>query len=253
MSIDPRATAGFGSSAASYERGRPRYPQEALEHLAREFGLTRASTVLDLAAGTGKLTRQLLPLAGRVIAVEPTPGMLEELRRQVPEADAREGTAEQIPLEDDSVDAVFVGQAFHWFRPAEALGEIARVLRPGGGLAMLWNQTQWGKAELAWGERFEKLVEPLRVAAGPFPAGGEQWKPALERDPRFSPRQDAQFTHVHRTSVEDFLALVASLSWIANLPDGERSELLREVREMAGEDELALPHATEVYWTRLKL
>jgi SAM-dependent methyltransferase len=251
MTVDPRAATGFGSAADAYERGRPEYPDDALDHLTREFGLTRASAVLDLAAGTGKLTRSLIPRAGRVIAVEPSPAMRAELRRQVPSADIRDGTAEAIPLDDASVDAVFVAQAFHWFRPHEAFTEIARVLRPGGGLALIWNQARWRDARLPWLERLRELVEPRRVAAGPFPAGEDRWKEVLEQDPRFSPRQDALFRHTHRVTIDDFLALVGSWSWIANLPDPERADLLDEIRRLAAADgELELPYATEVYSCR---
>jgi SAM-dependent methyltransferase len=247
VSVDPRAATGFGSGADAYERGRPTYPSAAIDRLAGEFGLNEASTVLDLAAGTGKLTRALIERAGRVIAVEPSPTMRSELRRQVPAADIRDGTAEAIPLDDASVDAVFVGQAFHWFRAAEALEEIARVLRPGGGLALMWNRARW---QGRWVERFKALVEPSQTAAGSFPSGNDHWKEVLERDDRFGARHDVQFSRTHVTSLEDFLALVASWSWIANLPDGERADLLGEVRELVGDrDALELAYDTEVYWS----
>jgi SAM-dependent methyltransferase len=243
MTVDPRAATGFGRDAEAYERGRPTYAPAAIDHLAREFGLSAASTVLDLAAGTGKLTRSLIPRAGRVIAVEPSPAMRAELRRQVPAADILEGSAEAIPLEDASLDAVFVGQAFHWFRAAEALEEIARVLRPGGGLALLWNHARW---KMRWLERFKALVDPPRAAAGEFPS--DDWKEALERDNRFGPRSDAEFPHVHRVGIDDFLALVGSWSWIANLERAERSTLLDEVRVLTGEQPvLELDYVTEVY------
>lgn len=251
MTVDPRAASGFGGSVEAYERGRPQYPPEAIDRLSAEFGLTEHSHVLDLAAGTGKLTRALVPRVGQLIAVEPSPAMLAQLRRQVPAADARPGTAEAIPLPDGAIEAVFVGQAFHWFQPAQAFDEIARVLVPGGGLALLWNQGHWTEAELPWVKRFGALVEPRRIAAGPFPAGDEQWKPVLEQSDRFEPLSQAEFSHVHRIGIEDFVALVASWSWIANLPDQERSDLLGEVRQLAGQDAvLELPYVTEVYWTR---
>ncbi len=248
MSIDPRAATGFASNAGGYEQGRPQYPPAAIEELAREFGLTQESTVLDLAAGTGKLTRQLVPLAGRVIAVEPSPAMRAELGAQVTEAEVLDGTAEAIPLEDATVDAVLVAQAFHWFRAPEALAEIARVLRPGGGLALIWNQARWTGP---WVERFKALVEPSQRAAGIFPSGDEHWKEVLARDGRFGPRHDAHYTHVHSTRLEDFLALVASWSWIANLPDGERADILAQARELVDDQAvLELAYATEVYSCR---
>jgi SAM-dependent methyltransferase len=252
VTVDPRAATGFASAVDAYERGRPSYPPVAIANLAREFGLTKASTVLDLAAGTGKLTRLLVPLVGRVIAVEPSEAMRSELREQVPTVDARAGTAEAIPTPDASVDAVFVGQAFHWFRTVEASREIARVLSPGGGLALLWNRARWSENELPWLAAFGELLQPYRQAAGPFPAEAEPWKPALQATGAFAPLSSAEVDHVQTGSTEDVVALVSSWSWIANLPDGERAAVLRRVGELVGpQDRLALRYRTEIHWTRL--
>jgi len=250
VSVDPRAASGF-AAATAYERGRPSYPEGLVATVARELGVTPASTVLDVAAGTGKLTRRLAPLAGQVIAVEPSQGMLTELRRQLPAVKALAGTAEAIPLPDDSVDAVFVAEAFHWFRTAEACGEIARVLSRRGGLAVLSNRACWGEQEHPWHEAFGALTGPHREAAGPFPAGDGRWRLALEEDPSFGPLSHAEVEHVHRIGADDFVALVASWSWIANLPAPRRAALLQAVRELlAGQAELALAYRTEAYWTR---
>jgi SAM-dependent methyltransferase len=245
VTVDPRAATGFGSRVEAYERGRPQYPPEAIDRLAGELELTRESTVLDLAAGTGKLTRQLLALAGRVIAVEPSAAMRAELQKQLPALEVHDGTAESMPLEDASLDAVFVGQAFHWFSPAEAFAELARVLRPAGGVALLWNRERW---KGPWVERFRALVDPPRKAAGEFPAAGKE---LFGQSPQFAPWREAHFNHVHRIGLEEFLALVSSWSWIANLPDGERAALLAEVRGLVdGRAALGLAYATDVYWTR---
>jgi SAM-dependent methyltransferase len=250
VTVDPRAGSGFASGVNAYVRGRPSYPSHAIVELARAFGLTAASTALDLAAGTGKLTRLLLPVVGRVIAVEPSQAMLAELREQLPAVDARPGTADAIPSADDSVDAVFVGEAFHWFRTAPACREIARVLSAGGGLALLWNRARWTAADLPWLPAFDDLVRPHREAAGPFP--GEQWKRALEETRLFAPLSSAGSDHVHRISADDFIALVASWSWIANLPDDQRAAVLRRVGGLVGDQpKLTLRYRTEVYWTRL--
>src|SRR2546423_11287143 len=130
------ATRGF-AAADVYERGRPSYPAASIEKIVERLGLHPARTVLDLAAGTGKLTRLLVPSGANVIAVEPVLEMRTELERRVPGVAALGGTAERIPLNDDHVDAVTVGQAFHWFNADAALREIQRVLRPGGGLALI--------------------------------------------------------------------------------------------------------------------
>src|SRR3954451_17341334 len=128
----------FGAVAAAYAEHRPGYPAAALDWALAPIGGSGTGTLLDLGAGTGKLTTTLLG-RGTVIAVEPDPAMLAELRRLLPDVDAREGSAESIPLRTGGVDAVLVGQAWHWFDTGRALPELARVLRPGGVLAALWN------------------------------------------------------------------------------------------------------------------
>ena len=140
VSVHPIAAAGFGASVNAYERGRPGYPSAAIRWLARRLPLKAGVTVVDLAAGTGKLSRPLVSTGARVIAIEP----LEAMRRAIgPGIEAREGTAEAIPLPDASVDAVSVGQAFHWFDGKLALAEMHRVLRPSGMLALLWTRVGW--------------------------------------------------------------------------------------------------------------
>jgi ubiquinone/menaquinone biosynthesis C-methylase UbiE len=137
--IDPAASA-FGTAAADYEAARPSYPPEAIDVLREHAGLGPGRRVCDLAAGTGKLTRLLADAGADVIAVEPVPGMREELKAAVPSADVRDGVAEDIPLDDGEVDLVTVAQAFHWFRLDEAVAEIRRVLAPGGSVAILFNE-----------------------------------------------------------------------------------------------------------------
>jgi SAM-dependent methyltransferase len=137
--IDRLANA-FGVAAADYERARPSYPPESIAVLRRELGVGPGRRVCDLAAGTGKLTRLLVATGADVVAVEPVPGMREQLSEVLPEIQALDGTAEAIPFDDGSIDVVTVAQAFHWFKFDAALTEIRRVLRPGGGLAILFNQ-----------------------------------------------------------------------------------------------------------------
>jgi SAM-dependent methyltransferase len=151
--LDPLAEA-FAGSADSYDRARPGYDDEPLDWAFREMELDEGSVVLDLAAGTGKLSQALAPRAGRLIAVEPLPEMRRLLAAQAPEATLLDGTAEQIPMDDGSVDAVFVGEAFHWFDGARALPEMHRVLRPAGGVALLWHNVSWHDTA-AWADEFE--------------------------------------------------------------------------------------------------
>jgi SAM-dependent methyltransferase len=248
--VDPRATTGFGSAAERYARGRPDYPEDAVAGVLRRLGVGADGTVLDLAAGTGKLTRTLAALVARVIAVEPSEGMLRVLREGLPGVDARAGDAAAIPVDDASVDAVFVAQAFHWFGTPAVCVEIARVLRPGGGFALVWNHEDWDDAGFDWLPAFRRLTQPHRDACGEFPA--EQWQQAIADSGLFAPLEHAETGHVQRATGEHVVDLVASWSWIANLPDARRTELLDAIRELIGSDtRLALPYRTELHWTRL--
>jgi ubiquinone/menaquinone biosynthesis C-methylase UbiE len=153
--IDAAANA-FGPAAADYERARPSYPAESIEVLRREIGVGVGARVCDLAAGTGKLTRLLVATGADVVAVEPVPGMRDQLSEVLPEIEVLDGTAEAIPFGDGAFDAVTVAQAFHWFKFDEALAEIRRVLRPGGGLAILFNQRD---ERHAWVKTWNEVIE----------------------------------------------------------------------------------------------
>jgi SAM-dependent methyltransferase len=245
--------ASFGRVADAYDRGRPSYPPEALRWLTSELGLTAESTVLDLAAGTGKLTAGLRPLVGRVIAVEPVAEMRRVLEAAQPLVDVRAGTAEAIPLESASVDGVLVAAAFHWFAPEPALAEIHRVLRPGGGLGLLWNRPEWDAEP--WYPDFAVVLEQARSAQGGPPNlySVGPWRAALERSPLYGPVRKREFRHVHRVGREEFLARVASWSVVAVLPEERRSELLAEVGAMLdgrGLTMLDLRYRTDTYRAR---
>src|SRR5437763_3088354 len=157
MSLHPGA-AGFARAADVYERARPEYPAAAIVWLADRLGLRPGRVVVDVAAGTGKLTRLLVPAGARVVAVEPQAEMLALLRGAVPEAKALEGTAEELPLPDEAADAVTVASAFHWFDRERALRELARVLRPAGALALVFN-TRDPESELQ--RELTELLRPL--------------------------------------------------------------------------------------------
>src|ERR1700723_2308101 len=137
--IHRMAVEGFTAGAATYVEGRPEYPAEIEAWLAHDLGLGSGKTALDLAAGTGKFSPRLLATGASVIAVEPVRAMLDQLIRQFPHIDAHGGSAQHIPLDDDTMDAVLCAQSFHWFATCEALQEIHRVLKPGGSLGLVWN------------------------------------------------------------------------------------------------------------------
>jgi ubiquinone/menaquinone biosynthesis C-methylase UbiE len=253
VALDPLAQPGFGGdlrSALTYERGRPGYPSALADALAAEFGLDADSRVLDLAAGTGQLSRLLVPLVGSVVAVEPSAPMRDVLARGLPGVEALAGRAERIPLPDQSVDAAVVGNAFHWFDGDAAVGELARVLRPGGGLAVLWNLGL--SSDPPWSKRLEQLVEELSANAL-RPARrctSGMWRPALDRaHDLFEPLRFSAFDHERSLDHEAFVAGIASFSFIAAMPDAERDRVLTEVRALAPE-ECALSMRTECYLTR---
>jgi SAM-dependent methyltransferase len=249
-----RHAASFERVADAYDRGRPPYPPEALEWLATELGLTPASTVLDLAAGTGKLTAGLVSIAGQVIAVEPVAEMRRVLSAARPEVDVLAGRAEDIPLADASVDAVFVAAAFHWFDADEALAEIRRVLVPGGGLGLLWNRQEWEGEP--WYPEFAALLDRAREeqdAPNRYVAG--EWRAALERSTGYGPVRKREFRHVHHVTRDGFLARVASWSVFAVMPDDDRAELLASVGGMLdahGISELDLRYRTDTYRARTR-
>lgn len=223
---DPRlapAAARFGDAADLYERARPGYHEELLDVLARHAGLGPGTDVLDLAAGTGKLTRQLVARGATVTAVEPTSGMRDQLAAVVPGARVLDGTAEDIPLADRAVDVVTVAQAFHWFRTPEALDEIARVLRPRGWLALLWNEPPTS----GWARQLWDLRHDLTGFDGAYPGRG--WEAIVDADPRFGERSVVSVTHAVTTTPDELIADSASRSYVHVLDSGDRAAVLGRV------------------------
>jgi SAM-dependent methyltransferase len=248
------AARGFASAADAYEAGRPTYPPKAVARLARELHLGVGRTVVDLAAGTGKLTALLVGTGSTVVAVEPVAEMRAVLEQALPDVAALAGTAEAIPLRSGTADTVTVGSAFHWFRGGEALREIHRVLRPGGGLGLLWNVRD---TRVPWVDRLSEIMEPHRGDAPTHRSGA--WRKAFEESPLFGRLGHAEVRHVHRIPPEGVVARVASVSFVAALPEAEREQVLAEVRtllatdpETRGREELGLPYRTDVYWARAR-
>jgi SAM-dependent methyltransferase len=194
--------------------------------------------VLDLGAGTGKLTRVLADRYARVIALEPLDELRAILGERVPEADVHAGRAEEIPLEDASVDGVFAGQSFHWFANGTAIGEIARVLRPGGVLALLWNHSA-SPSPLpdAYRRRLSELHDERRPSQidehilGRFPFGEEH---------------EESVDHEQVSTREEVLAFAASVSWVASRDD--REAVLAELAALLPEGEYRFPMRAELTW-----
>ncbi len=233
MSATPDPAA-FGRVADAYERGRPEYPSRVLEILRP------AGHVLDLAAGTGKLTRLLRRSSARVIAVEP----LAELRAYLDADEVLDGRAEAIPLADASVDLVTVGDAWHWFDHARAAEEVARVTKPGGRVALLW-QTPGKTRSPAWTELLGPLLDPLR---GDHPGfRDEQGRGALDAHPAFAALTERRVPFVWRPSRERYVDYIGSVSFVAGLAPGDRRRLLARIAAVVPEGPLAVPFETRCW------
>jgi ubiquinone/menaquinone biosynthesis C-methylase UbiE len=235
----------FDHVAALYERARPEYPPDAVAWLVEQLSIGEGSTVLDLGAGTGKLTRALTPYARRVIAVDPGPRMLDELRRAVPDAEVVVGEAEAIPLADDSVDAVVCGQSFHWFRQEEALPEIRRVLRGRGGLGLIWNLR----------DPDDELQQVVSELIAPFVPSGRPPSPTsvagLIEETSFGEVTEAVFRFEQELDADAVTARVASISFIAAADEERKRGLEHALRELvAGRGEIVrFRYRTEAYVT----
>jgi SAM-dependent methyltransferase len=241
--IDPVAAAGFGSAADVYERARPSYPPEAIDWLLMRTGAGLDDTIVDLGAGTGKLTRLLVPSGARIIAVEPLP----EMRALIGAGEAIDGTAEAIPLADGAAALVTVAQAFHWFDLDRALPEIHRVLRPGGCLALVWNMRD---LEDPVQRGVEDLLAPYR---GRLRAQREgKWRAPFAASPLFGDPETAEFRYEQSFTADDLQDRVASTSFVAAMSEEERRPLLDQVRALvADRDEpFPFPYVTEVIVSR---
>jgi SAM-dependent methyltransferase len=240
-----RRAGSFGAHAADYAEHRPDYPEAGIRWALEPLGGREAPVVLDLGAGTGKLTEGLLAIGVEVIAVEPDAGMREELVRRHPGMTAFAGTAEAIPLPDGSVDAVLAGQAFHWFDQARAFPEIARVLRAEGVFAAFWNtdnmQVEW-VAGLARVTRSAASFPPPRQDADKLPT-----------HPLFPKFERADFPHNQRRTAESLTATIGTHSHTLVISDQERTELLGRItdylrsRPETASGEFDLPILTEVF------
>jgi SAM-dependent methyltransferase len=209
----------FGAVADIYERGRPLYPPEAIDWLVP----AHATRVADVGAGTGKLTRQLRERGLDVIAVEPSAGMREQLRRAVPGVPVLGGTGEQIPLADHSVDAVLVAQAWHWVDPERAVPEVARVLTPGGRLGLLWNRRV---------EDEDWVAELSTIIGSRGTPGSTRHFPDI--GPPFGPVERRSVAWQHRLSRAEMTDWAASRSYVITLPDAQRHHVLGRVRDLLG-------------------
>jgi SAM-dependent methyltransferase len=236
--IDPARS--FDRAAGEYERARPGYPAAVLELLPLDHG----AEVLDLGAGTGKLTRLLVERYRHVVAVEPLAGMRAILEDVVPGAESIAGSAEQIPLAGASVDGVFAAQAFHWFANDDAMGEIARVLRPGGVLCLIWNEpAEPSPLPEAYRAYLARLQAPSLEAVRSGPPLAE----LIGRGP-FGKLHEASVPHEQTQDRAGVLALARSVSWVAHKDDDERTQIMRDLDALLSAGPFTLPLKANVNW-----
>lgn len=247
------ARKGFAAAPDRYDRGRPQYPPEAVTWMVDRLGIGPGVKVVDLAAGTGKLTRQLAPLGSDLTAVEPVPGMAAVLASHLPHIPIISAPAEDLPFPDSSVDVVTVAQAFHWFDAGPAWRELARVIRRGGGVGLIWNVRD---RTVPWVDEMWQVMDRIEKRA-PWRQHETDPLRGLDERPGFGPLQEATFHHDVSTTLERLLDRFASVSHVAVLRKRQRQSVLDEVSAIARShpeawadgDRLVLRYRTDVYAT----
>jgi SAM-dependent methyltransferase len=251
MAVHEVAEQGFGREAATYERVRPSYPADAVAWLAGNLGIGHGRRVLDVAAGTGKLTRLLRPFGATLLAAEPVDGMRRSFVTAVPGVPVVAAVAESLPVASESVDAITVAQAFHWFDADRAFEEFHRVLCPGGGVGVIWNardrSSDWVNEVWSIMDRVEKRA-PWR--------DHEHWRDsALGARLGFGPNHNATFRQEQTIAPQGVVERIASVSHVAVLRPEERDRVLDEVRtvltshpDTRGRGELRIPYRVDAYW-----
>ncbi|MDR7269510.1 SAM-dependent methyltransferase [Pelomonas saccharophila] len=247
--IHDAAQRGYTLAPDSYQRGRPEYPPALVAWLDSPLGVRDGARVVDLGAGTGKFTHLLARTGAAVTAVEPVDAMRAKLAESLPGVQTLAGAAEAIPLTDGEADVLVCAQAFHWFANAQALGEMHRVLKPGGRLGLVWNVRD---EACDWVAAITEIITPYEGDAPRYYTG--QWKRAFEGQALFAPLQLTEFPHSHEGSFEQVVIdRIASVSFIAALPAAERQAVEAKLRALQQrfaalrEPVIAFPYVTQAW------
>ena len=247
--VHPVAAKGFRAGAAAYAEGRPDYPVEIEDWLINDLSLSNGKTALDLAAGTGKFSPRLLATGAKVIAVEPIQAMLDQLVRRHSTVDVRIGSAQQIPLDDTSVDAVICAQSFHWFSTQEALSEIHRVLKPGGALGLVWNLRD---DTVPWVAALTRIMKPFEGSAPRYHS--QRWRCVFPA-PGFTPLRERRFAHTHTGPPEKVIIdRILSVSFMAALSPNQQAQVTAQLNdviaaypELSQKAEVSFPYETVAF------
>jgi SAM-dependent methyltransferase len=246
------AEVGYQLAARDYERVRPSYPLRSLGMLTDALDLGPGKTVADLGAGTGKFTRLLALTGARVIAVEPVAAMRERLAEVLPQITVTAGLAEATGLPAHSVDVVVAAQAWHWFDAPAALAEAARVIRPGGALALVWNTLD---LTVPWVAEYSQIYQQWRTDAVPGHGDGA-WRGLFDRQPGWGPLAEAHVENPYLTDREGVLGQALTSSVISTLDEKSRAQVRCELEAVLNRhgqtrgDRIEIPYITDLYWTK---
>ncbi|TDQ64318.1 methyltransferase family protein [Maritalea mobilis] len=248
-SIHQSASTGYQKNADKYQSGRPDYAAASLDWMRDALAVGKNSKVVDLGAGTGKFTKRICEVSDHVIAVEPVAAMRETLQANLPQVETPEGNALDIPLPDQSVDALICAQSFHWFASDLAVNEMARVLRPGGKLGLIWNVRD---ENVDWVAAITKLITPYEGDAPRYYKG--DWQKPLP-SPHFSPLEKQSFMQSHDGPAEEVIVnRFLSVSFIAAQPEEVQAEIAEQLRQLTathdalkGKEQVSFPYVTEAF------